>query len=345
MNSLKTYSRGQILQLTRTRKGEEKIGEKVQVVEEGEWEKALADSRCRFVLLGVAEDIGVRANYGRPGAATAFRPALESFLSQQNNNFLNAESILVLGEILVDDLMASASSLDIKRAADLEHMRALVARLDERVTTIIQAVVQAGKIPLVVGGGHNNAYGNIRGAAQALKQPIHVINCDPHLDFREREGRHSGNGFSYASHEGYLNRYAVFGMHEQYNNQAALTEFRAHPEQLFFTSYEALFVREELEFKQALSQCIGFVAGGPCGIELDLDAITNVPSSAKTSSGISPLQARQYVYACATRLPVLYLHIAEGAPVLSHIKADNKTGKLIAYLLSDFIKGLSATGD
>jgi hypothetical protein len=24
---------------------------------------------------------------------------------------------------------------------------------------------------------------------------------------------------------------------------------------------------------------------------------------------------------------------------LSHIKADNKTGKLIAYLISDFIKG------
>jgi formiminoglutamase len=51
------------------------------------------------------------------------------------------------------------------------------------------------------------------------------------------------------------------------------------------------------------------------------------------------LQARKYVYQCAKQLKVIYLHIAEGAPVLSHIKADNKTGKLIAYLISDFIKG------
>ena len=78
-----------------------------------------------------------------------------------------------------------------------------------------------------------------------------------------------------------------------------------------------------------------------CGIEIDLDAITNVPSSAKTSSGLSPIQARQYVYQSAKQLNTLYFHIAEGAPILSHIKADNKTGKLIAYLISDFIKGIT----
>jgi formiminoglutamase len=78
-----------------------------------------------------------------------------------------------------------------------------------------------------------------------------------------------------------------------------------------------------------------------CGVEIDLDAITNVPSSAKTSSGISPVQARQYAYQCGNKLNTPYIHIAEGAPILSHIKADNKTGKLIAYLITDFIKGLS----
>jgi predicted AAA+ superfamily ATPase len=39
------------------------------------------------------------------------------------------------------------------------------------------------------------------------------------------------------------------------------------------------------------------------------------------------------------RVDLLPLQYAEAAPVLSHIKADNKTGKLIAYLISDFIKG------
>ncbi|HWY37177.1 MAG TPA: arginase, partial [Bacteroidia bacterium] len=107
-------------------------------------------------------------------------------------------------------------------------------------------------------------------------------------------------------------------------------------------------VREKETFAQALTNCINFCSEGGnsgketyCGVELDLDSIINVPSSARTSSGLTSLQARQYVYRCAKELNAAYLHIAEGAPVLSHIKADYKTGKLIAYLVSDFIKGVS----
>src|SRR5690606_35985800 len=102
---------------------------------------------------------------------------------------------------------------------------------------------------------------------------------------------------------------------------------------LFYTTYESVFVREEKDFPLVLKQNIGFVNQEACGVEIDLDAITNVPSSAKTSSGISPIQARQYIYQCAKKLDATYLHIAEGAPLLSHIKAHNKTGKLIAYLI------------
>lgn len=340
MDILKAYQKEEILKLTRVRSGEEKTGEKVACSSGTDWREDLKKSSCRFVIVGVAEDIGVRANYGRPGAATAFRPALESFLSQQNNFFLEAASIFVLGEVMTDDLMEQASGMDVKSKSDLETLRGLVGQLDERVSEVIREIVSMGKTPIVIGGGHNNAYGNIKGASLALDQKINVINCDPHLDFRPREGRHSGNGFSYAYQEGYLNKYAVFGMHEQYNNQTALKEFQQHPSQLFYNTYESVFVREELDYHTALKQCVGFVKNHPCGIELDLDAITNVPTSARTSSGISPVQARQFVYQSAVGLQPVYLHIAEGAPVLSHIKADNKTGKLIAYLVSDFIKAM-----
>jgi formiminoglutamase len=71
-----------------------------------------------------------------------------------------------------------------------------------------------------------------------------------------------------------------------------------------------------------------------------MDTIQNIPSSAKTSSGISANNARQYVTWCAKNTNAAYLHIAEAAPVLSHIKTDNKTGKLIAYLVTDFMKSV-----
>lgn len=59
-------------------------------------------------------------------------------------------------------------------------------------------IVSAGVVPIVIGGGHNNSYGMLRGSSKGLNSQVNAINIDPHADFRELEGRHSGNGFSYA---------------------------------------------------------------------------------------------------------------------------------------------------
>lgn len=342
MQSLKLYTKKDIEQLTRTRASETKIGEKVIVLNNiTNWQKELENNNAQFVLLGIPEDIGVRANYGRGGAHTAWKPALESFLNQQDNLFLTGENICVIGHVAVEDLMEQANALDTKNKKDIDTFRKLVAEVDKRVTAVIEVIVKANKIPIVIGGGHNNSYPLIKGSSVAKNTKVNVINCDPHTDFRTLEGRHSGNGFSYAYKENFLNKYSVFCLHEQYNTNNVLKEFTNLNGNLYFSSYEDVFVRENKTFHTTLAQNIAFVKDVACGVEIDLDAITNVPSSAKTSSGISPVQARQYAYQCGKNLNALYFHIAEGAPILSHIKADNKTGKLIAYLISDFIKGVN----
>ena len=342
MKSLELYSKKDIEHLTRKRTNEIKIGEDVTVLKsEINWEEELLNSNCKFVLLGIPEDIGVKANYGRGGAHTAWKPALDSFLSQQSNEFLNGKEVCVLGHIFVEDLMEKSESLQAKNKTDMTQLRNLVSIIDERVTEIITKIISCKKIPIIVGGGHNNSYPIIKGCSLALDKKINVINCDPHTDFRSLEGRHSGNGFSYAYKEDYMNNYSVFCMHEQYNTESVLKDFKANNHHLYFSRYEDVFVRESKNYSDTLIQNIGFVKNDICGVEIDLDAITNVPSSAKTSSGISPVQARQYAYQCGKQLSALYFHIAEGAPILSHIKADNKTGKLIGYLIADFIKGVN----
>jgi formiminoglutamase len=336
MNYVKRYTKDTILNIIRKRDGEQKIGENVNFFGEN---TQFSGPDIRFVLFGVPEDVGVRANFGRGGAHTAWKPAFESFLNQQSNSFLTGNDILVLGELEVSDIMRSAEKLNAKVSADLDELRALTTEIDNRLFPIVQLIISQGKIPLVIGGGHNNAYGNIKGSSLALGKKINVINCDPHADLRNAEGRHSGNGFSYALQEDFMERYSLFCMHEQYNTSAVLKEMREN-NKIFFSSYEDVFVRESVSYSTALSQNISFVKERDCGIEIDLDAITNVPSSAKTSSGISPVQARQYAYQCGKNLQALYFHVAEAAPILAHLKADNKTGKLIAYLLSDFVKGV-----
>ncbi len=330
-----------IQQLLRKRTGEIRIGSQVEFFDhKNSFEDELSSSKRKYVILGIPEDIGVRANFGRGGAHTAFYPAMESFLNQQSNDFLNGTDISVAGALKVDDLMKQSEHLNPKIPADLKQLRELTDEIDARLKRVIALIVKAGKLPIIIGGGHNNAYGNITGAANALGTSVNVINCDPHTDFRALEGRHSGNGFSYAYKEGALEKYCVLAIHEQYNNSTALDAFRSDPERLMYQSFEDIFVRESVTFDMALKRSVNFVSGKKVGVELDLDAITNVPSSAKTSSGITSLQARRYAYVCAKDLNAVYFHIAEGAPVLAHRKADNKTGKLIAYLISDFLKGI-----
>ena len=342
MKSLVLYLQKDINHSLRTRQNEIKIGQEVLILtSEKTWEDELLKSDCQFVLLGIPEDIGVKANYGRGGAHTAWKPALDSFLNQQSNTFLSGKNICVLGHIYVDDLMEKAEHLTTKTKKDIDVLRGIVSDIDTRVVDVITKIIAANKIPIVVGGGHNNSYPIIKGSSVALSKKINVINCDPHTDFRPLEGRHSGNGFSYAYKENYLNNYSVVCMHEQYNTSAVLNDFTTDNSKLYFSTYEDVFVRENKTYTQALHQNINFVKQLNCGVEIDLDAITNVPSSAKTSSGLSPIQARQYAYQCGKQLNATYFHIAEGAPILSHIKADNKTGKLIAYLISDFIKGVN----
>jgi len=342
MKNIELYTEKHIKDITRKRDNEIKIGEEVTVILNSEnWEEELKKTDCKFVLIGIPEDIGIRANLGRGGAHTAWKPALDSFLNQQSNSFLNGKECCVLGHVFVEDLMEKSLQYNLKTDTHILELRKLVSELDERVCNIISKIILANKIPIIIGGGHNNAFPIIKACSEVLSKKINVINCDPHTDFRLQEGRHSGNGFSYAFYENYINKYAVFCMHEQYNTNDVLKTFTNYNSQLYFSTYEDVFVREKKTFTQTLNQTIGFVKHDACGVEIDLDAITNVPSSAKTSSGLSPIQARQYVYQSAKQLSALYFHIAEGAPILSHIKADNKTGKLMAYLISDFIKGIN----
>jgi formiminoglutamase len=97
-------------------------------------------------------------------------------------------------------------------------------------------------------------------------------------------------------------------------------------------------LRERKNFIQAIAHATGFTEDTYTGIEIDLDCIENVLSSSITPAGITVLQARQYVSFAAQDAKAAYLHICEGATQLSDGRRNDSTGKLISYLVSDFIK-------
>lgn len=315
MDNLKIYAQHDIDRLIIHREGEAKLGEKVTVL--SPWEE-LEHAGAKFVLLGIPEDIGVRANSGIAGAASAWRPALTAFLNIQSNRFLNGSEILVLGHFEIDEPSDSS----------IKGLRNKVAEIDDLVYPVMEKIVAAGKIPIVIGGGHNNAYPIIKGTSLANKTPIDVLNIDAHADLRGLEGRHSGNGFSHALKENYLNHYFMYGLHQNYNNEAILNQIENKP------NLRAVFFEDILtgiDYNDLIED-LGPVAG----LEIDLDCIQNVLSSAETPSGFSVNDIRKLILTQANKFS--YLHICEGATRMLDGRVNRLTSKLIAYLVSDFVK-------
>jgi formiminoglutamase len=339
MEKLIPFTVNDLAKVTNHRSGEIKFGEKMITIPNGvDKINFLTESEAKYVLLGIPEDIGVRANYGRPGAASAWESAIKSIANIQHNRFSKGSQIIVLGQINVAEEMRDVENLDFNDIDDRSKLSQLVEKIDKEVSHIIFTIIKAGKIPIIIGGGHNNAYGNIKGSALANGKPINAINFDAHSDFRILEGRHSGNGFSYAYEEGFLKKYFIFGLHENYTSKSVLDIIKKLEDRVRYNTYDSVNIRKEKDFNIEMIHALDFIKNDAFGIEIDLDAIPNIASSAMTISGFSVEELRQFVSFFAQHKNAAYLHICEGAPDLDNSPNNNLIGKLIGYLVTDFIK-------
>jgi formiminoglutamase len=345
MQHLKVYSKQDILSLTRLRKFETKLGERLQIVTDPyALAASIRQSAASYVLVGIPEDIGDKANYGSGGADSVWIPFLQAFVNIQSNDFLDGNTILLLGHFDFGDIQYLIDTTAKGPDEKVEAYRHAVNTIDEEVEQLIKIITEAKKIPIVIGGGHNNAYPLLKGAAKGWHKadvtPLAQINCinlDAHADYRPIEGRHSGNAFRYAEEDGYLQKYCVVGVQENYLPQNVWIDMVNNPF-IDCITFEDIFLHEKRTFLQAVMHAVEFAEDSVTGIELDLDVIENVLSSAVSPVGISPIHARQFISFAASNLKPAYLHICEGAARLTDGRTDANTGKLISYLVSDFIK-------
>ena len=340
MDKLIRFTNADLSKITNYRSGEVKFGEKITIIPQDiEIVDYLASCEEKFVLFGIPEDIGIRANHGRPGANSAWESAVKSIANIQHNKFNKGSDIIILGELDVAEEMKAVKNLDFNITSDRLKMSDLVVAIDKEVAHIITQIVKAGKIPIIIGGGHNNSYGNIKGTALAKGKSINAINFDAHSDFRILEGRHSGNGFSYAFEEGFLKKYFIFGLHESYTTKSVLTELKKLQDKIQFNTYDEVNIRREKNFDDEMRFAKAFINNDFFGLEIDLDSLPNIPSSAMTLSGFSVEELRRFIYFFGSCENASYLHICEGAPSLDNDKNNHLVGKLIGYLVTDFIKG------
>jgi formiminoglutamase len=125
------------------------------------------------VLIGFACDEGVRRNGGRVGAKDgphAIRKALANLAWHQ------AAPVYDAGDVRCDD-------------RDMEGAQS-------RLAEVVADAIRSGHRPLVLGGGHETAWGTFQGIVAAKPDAtVGVINIDAHLDLRADEPGNSGTPF------------------------------------------------------------------------------------------------------------------------------------------------------
>lgn len=283
------------------REGEIKIGQKIS------YGADFRNSTAKFILLGIEESLGVKGNLGISGTHTAWDAFLKVFLNIQHTHKLNGDSIHLLGNFNFQQMADNAKSV--------EDFRDIVPVIDDAVFPLIQEISAAGKIPIVIGGSHANAFPIIKGVSLAKNNAINVMNLDAHADFRALEGRHSGNPFSTAKAEEFMADYSILGLHENYNSQNMLDEMAKH-KGIRYYFWEDIYLRKKITFEDALNDFIQLNQNKNCGIELDMDSVEGVLSSAMTPSGFTTTEARYYSYQIGHNLHPSYFHICEAATKL-----------------------------
>lgn len=266
------------------------------------------------VLIGFASDEGVRRNKGREGAAegpTALRAALASLADP-------GVALADMGDVVVAD-------------GDLEAGQA-------RLGAVVAAVLAAGALPVVLGGGHEVAFGTYLGwAPAAASGRWGILNLDAHLDLRDAPVATSGTPFRQAARAeqaaGRALRYAIVG------------SSRAGNTRTLFDAADALSVARLDDDACDAASVRRFVARFLADVDrvhltIDLDALPaavapGVSAPAGFGIGLDAVRAAVTTVVRARKLAVL--EVAELCPRLD---VDARTARTAARLVDEAVRGL-----
>lgn len=278
--------------------------------------------RRPIVVIGYPTDAGVRANFGRPGAhegPSALRIAMSNLPAPTAYGLLDAGDVAGAG----DDVDS--------------WQRALAAA--------VAAVRAGGGIPLILGGGHDQAFGHWLGCVQAAPPGVVVgcINFDAHVDMRELQANRPHSGTPYSQVHGWCAghgrpfKYLVLGMQVAHNTPAIIHRGATSGAQL--VDADAFHPCQESALFQLVDRFVGSVDLLCLSIDLDVFSAASAPGvSAPSPMGITPdATVRALLRRIAGSGRVAGIEIAECAPSLD---VGGRTARLGAAIADTIVRAL-----
>ncbi|MDT0605819.1 formimidoylglutamase [Croceitalea rosinachiae] len=298
----------------RTSDAELYLHEKVELKTISKIEK----SKSTFVLLGYACDEGVKRNQGRIGAKGG-PLVIRQALAKMPNHLEKNVSLIDAGDIICPN-------------GDLEKIQGALAHL-------VYELLQKNTIPILLGGGHDIAYGHFNGIKKHLmeanKRPsIGIINFDAHFDLRtDDQGPTSGTPFFQIANENEPFHYLCLGIRSDANDKKLFqTAQESDVTYVEKNTFRIQFTKEINTWIRAFMEKVNHVY-----VTIDLDGFSSAYApgvSAPSPLGFSPdivLESLEIIIASGK---LISLDIAEMNPKFD---IDNQTAKLAASLVHTVI--------
>lgn len=257
---------------------------------------------CRVALLGLPDELGVRLNGGRPGAAQgpgAFRKALARYGTAQPE-WGSWPSIYDAG--------------DVRPTLDLDETH-------RRVTAVTGELLRDGLLPVAIGGGHDLTFPFVRAVADREARPLTGIYLDAHLDVREEPG--SGMVLRRLVEVCGIRGLHLRGVDPYSNRRDHLTWFRAHGGEIGGFGPDDPW------------------PSGPLFMSVDLDVMDQAFApgvSAQNPAGWSPERVEAWVQAAGRCSRVRAFDLMELSPPWDE---GGRTARLTARLFCSFLHGVS----
>ncbi len=272
-------------------------------------------------IISVPFDHGVKLINGRPGARFGPKRIIQEFNRLiKNKRFKN---IITLSHEKVKPIQK-----DVKGT-------------HERVTNIVRRTIKAGAIPIVIGGGHDISFGSGRAAFLEYKK-IGQINFDAHYDVRPViDGKiTSGTPFRRLLEGGFLHgkNFVELGLHSPKN----LREHYNYVIQKKGTILKLDYINK-IRIEKALDKALRITAKNTNAtvFDIDIDGVQKrfAPGcSAPCIKGFTKKQILKAAFIAGKNDNVKLFNLMEVNPLYD---VNNKTVKLAAELILNFIKGVS----
>jgi len=268
-----------------------------------------------LAILGYACGAGVKRNQGKIGS------------------FDGPDAIRVQLGKLPNHLDSEISFIDI---GSVKCLHGDMEAAQERLSNKVAELLEANAFPILLGGGHDIAYGHYKGIRKVLgtDKTLGIINFDAHFDLRDNSaGNNSGTPFyeiaKDCKEDGSEFKYLCLGIREDANHNGLFktaetlgVEYMTSTK--FSMAYAKTVVRTLLDFIAQVDHLY---------VTIDLDGFSSAYApgvSAPSPMGFSPNVVLESLELIMNSKKLISLDIAEMNPKYD---IDNQTAKLAASLV------------